>query len=87
MEAGRKAALFHEVNERIAELLARSWPSAPGDFLCECDRDGCYRCVTLSLHTYRAIRRRQGAVLTPECARARNRPWRRGRSGHLAAST
>jgi hypothetical protein len=87
MEAGRKATLFREVNERIAELLERSWPTAPGDFLCECGGDGCRRRVTLPLADYRGLRQAGCALLAPECARGRNRPWRPARSGRLAAST
>jgi len=87
MEAGRKAMLFREVNDRIAELLDRASPTAPGDFLCECGSDACSSRATLALPAYRSLRARGGVVLARSCARARNRPWRRGRSGRLAAST
>jgi len=88
MDAGRKAMLFHEVNERIAELLEWSAPTAPGDFLCECGRDGCSRRVTLSLPDYRGLRQDGRALLAPECAAAAgDRERRRGRAGYLAAST
>ena len=87
MEAGRKAMLFREVNERIAELLDGAGDTAPGDFFCECGRDGCSSRVTLALSAYRSVRGGGGGVLARECGRARNRPWRRGRSGRLAAST
>ena len=60
-----KAQLFQEVNERMAELLERAWPSAPGDFLCECGGRDCRSTVTLSLADYRRIRERGDAVLAP----------------------
>ena len=82
-----RAKLLREVNEGIAELIEHSWPGAPGDFLCECGRAGCTGRVTLSLADYRALRRRGGAVVSPEHARATNRACRRGPSGRLAAST
>jgi hypothetical protein len=87
MEAVLKAMLLREVNERIAELLERSWPGAPGEFLCECGRAGCTGRVTLPLADYRVLRHRGEAVVSPEHARATNRSCRRGPSGHLAAST
>jgi hypothetical protein len=88
MDGERKSILFREVNDRIAELLERAWPSAPGDFLCECGADECARRVTLALPEYVTIRRRGGAVASLDCGRLRIRRWRerRGASGHLAAS-
>lgn len=89
MNATRKSMLFREVNERIAELLARTWPTAPGDFLCECGAERCMRRVTLTLPEYEAASRRGGALLAPGCARGVRRSYgeRRGASGRLAAST
>ena len=57
-----KTQLFQEVNERMAELLERAWPSAPGDFLCECGRRDCHCLVTMVLADYRALRER-GAIV------------------------
>ena len=74
MNAARKSMLFREVNERIAELLARAWQTAPGDFLCECGREACTRRVTLTLPEYEAIGREGGAVRTAECAGSPKRP-------------
>ena len=89
MDSARKAMLFREVNDRIAELLERAWPSAPGEFLCECGCEACLRRVTLALPDYQRIERRGGAVLAADCTRAMSRACgdRRGASGHLAAST
>jgi hypothetical protein len=78
----RKALLFREVNERIAELLER-WPSAPGDFLCECDKTGCTRRVTLVLAEYRSLRRRGVGVLDGDCVQAVSGPA----AGALATSS
>jgi hypothetical protein len=83
VNATRKAMLFREVNERIAELLARAWPSAPGDFLCECGDESCTRRVTLTLPEYEAIARGGGGVLAHGSVRPPSRP--RGVCGGLAA--
>ena len=72
-----------ETAQLIAELLERSWPAAPGDFLCECGRDGCRRRATLSLPAYHRVRGGDGAVLARECARAGSRPRRPGRRLHV----
>jgi hypothetical protein len=61
-----KSQLFQEVNERMAELLERAWPTAPGDFLCECGRRDCRCIVTMALAEYRALRELGGTVLAPE---------------------
>ncbi len=87
MNALHTSMLFREVNERIAELLARAWPTVPGDFLCECGDADCTRRVTLSLPEYAAASRDGSAVLARDCTGASARPsgLRRGASGHLAA--
>lgn len=74
MSPMRKAMLFREVNERIADLLEQAWPTAPGDFLCECGRDGCLRRRTLGLGEYRALVARGGAVLAAGCGVPRSLP-------------
>ena len=61
-----KAQLFREVNDRMADLLERAWPTAYGDFLCECGRRDCHYLVTMLLGDYRAIRERGAAVLAAE---------------------
>lgn len=89
MSPTRKAMLFREVNERIADLLEQAWPTAPGEFLCECGRESCLRRRTLGLTEYRGLVARGGAVLAAGCERAMSRAWveARGASGRLAAST
>ena len=74
MNGIRKSVLFREVNDRIAELLERAWPSAPGEFLCECGREDCKSRVELSIQEYRAVTVRGGTVLAPDCIRTPARP-------------
>ena len=89
MDGLRKQELFGEVNDRIAELLARAWPTAPGDFLCECGRGECVRTVTLGLPEYLAHRERGEPLLARHESRGMSRMWLAGRaaSGRPVAST
>lgn len=82
-----KSELFHEVNERIAELLERAWPAAPADFICECSRMECMEVVTLSLDEYRGLARRGVRVLASHGGSGTRaaRPRRRAALGSLAA--
>ena len=88
MQGLRKSELFAEVNDRIAELLARAWPTAPGDFLCECSRPDCSQIVTLGLPDYRAHRDRGEPLLASHGVAGPSRlsPTRRAASGRPVAS-
>ena len=88
MHGGRKTVLFREVNDRIAELLERAWPIAPGDFLCECGEGDCARRVTIALPDYRALRGRGLCIVAHDHTHAMSRACGEplGASGRLAAS-
>jgi hypothetical protein len=55
--AARNEALFRKVNERI-EDVSSSVPrdDAAMEFLCECDRDGCYEKVRATRAEYETVR-------------------------------
>ena len=68
MDAGRRAMLFREVNDRIFELLDRAEPDLPGEFLCECGRE-CGRRVELLPAEFAQFRRGGRAIRAGECRR------------------
>jgi hypothetical protein len=59
--------LMREVNERIAELLARADWGADAEFVCECGRPECDRRVTLRRRELETVRQRGRRVLAAEC--------------------
>src|SRR5258708_35034598 len=69
MSAGRKTALFREVNERIGELLRIYGADEEADFLCECPLADCARRVTLSRADFERIRAAGAFVVSPDCGR------------------
>ena len=68
MESSRRAELFHEVNDRIYELLVSTDPDLPGEFLCECGEE-CGRRVELLPATFEALRSSDRAVRSKDCER------------------
>jgi hypothetical protein len=68
METSRRAELFHEVNDRIYDLLVSADPDLPGEFLCECGEE-CGRRVELLPAAFEALRSRGRAVRSPDCKR------------------
>ncbi len=68
MEAKRRTELFHEVNDRICELLLSTDPGLPGEFLCECGED-CGRRVELLPAVFETLRSHGGAVRSSDCVR------------------
>jgi hypothetical protein len=68
MEASRRTELFHEVNDRIYELLEPTDPDLPGEFLCECGED-CGRRVELLPAAFEALRSGGHAVRSNDCRR------------------
>jgi hypothetical protein len=75
---GQRSRLFHEVNDRIYDLLESADPDLPGEFLCECGRD-CGQRVVLAPTAFAALRRDGEIVKSPDCPRLE-------RHGHLVAS-
>src|SRR5260370_41828751 len=69
MSAGRKTALFREVNERIGELLRIYGADEEADFLCECPLADCALRVTLSRADFERIRSAGAFVVSPDCGR------------------
>jgi len=76
MEARRRTELFHEVNDRIHELLVSADPDLPGEFLCECGQE-CGRRVELLPAAFEALRSSGRAVRSNECGRSGLRRLRR----------
>ena len=68
MEASRRTELFHEVNDRIYELLVSTDPDLPGEFLCECGEE-CGRRVELLPAAFEALRSGGRAVRSSDCRR------------------
>ena len=66
MSPGQRSSLFHEVNDRIYELLEPADLDLPGEFLCECGRD-CGHRVVLAPTAFAALRRAGRAVRSAEC--------------------
>jgi hypothetical protein len=62
----QRSRLFHEVNDRIFELLESAEPDLPGEFLCECGRD-CGRRVLLLPAAFATLRQTGAAVRSPDC--------------------
>ena len=52
----RSSEVLREVNESIRALAGRAGGSESWEFLCECDDDGCFELVSLSLGEYDACR-------------------------------
>jgi len=52
----RNESLFHEVNERLAEVNEGFDDDDQADFLCECGRNQCLETVQLSRSEYEAVR-------------------------------
>jgi hypothetical protein len=67
---GQRSRLFHEVNDRIYELLSSAEPDLPGEFLCECGRE-CERRVLLLPAELARLRRTGKAVRSPDCREPR----------------
>jgi|GEM_PF-2441820 len=72
MDARRRIELFHEVNDRIYELLFYADPDLPGEFLCECGAE-CGRRVSLLPAAFDALRSGGRPVRASECGRLRGR--------------
>ena len=72
VSTGQRSRLFHEVNDRIYELLESAEPDLPGEFLCECGHD-CERRVLLLPAEFAALRQAGGAVRSPDCRDQRSR--------------
>ncbi|HKD95001.1 MAG TPA: hypothetical protein VKB43_09890 [Gaiellaceae bacterium] len=70
MSSDQRSLLFHEVNDRIYELLESSDPNLSGEFLCECGCE-CGRRVELMPAAFAALRRSGKVVRSPECRKAR----------------
>lgn len=66
MTRGQRSRLFHEVNDRIYDLLESADPDLPGEFLCECGRD-CGERVVLDPTAFAALRAEGGFVTSPAC--------------------
>jgi hypothetical protein len=73
MGSGLRSRLFHEVNDRIYELLASADPDLPGEFLCECGRDDCDQRVALLPAAFATLRRAGALVQSPGCSTPRFR--------------
>jgi hypothetical protein len=69
MSPGQRSDLFHEVNDRIYDLLESTDPDLPGEFLCECGRD-CGRRVELLPAAFATSRETGVVVRSPDCRRA-----------------
>ena len=77
---GRNAAVFGEVNDRIAQLgeRAQAWsPDGTVEFLCECGEEGgCGRRVRVPIDVYERVREQDDRFVvvpgheTPEIERA-----------------
>jgi hypothetical protein len=67
MTAGQRSHLFHEVNNRIYDLLESADPDLPGEFLCECG-DDCGRRVALAPAAFVELREAGRLVQSPDCA-------------------
>jgi len=72
VSTGQRSRLFHEVNDRIYELLESAEPDLPGEFLCECGRD-CGRRVLLLPAAFATLRQAGEAVWSPDCIEPRSR--------------
>jgi hypothetical protein len=68
MSSDQRADLFHEVNDRIYELLESGDSDLPGEFLCECGRD-CGRRVVLLPAAFASLRDSGAAVRSSDCRR------------------
>ena len=66
MSSGQRSRLFHEVNDRIYDLLASSDPDLPGEFLCECG-DDCGHRATLLPAAFATLRETGAIVRSPDC--------------------
>jgi hypothetical protein len=66
MSPGQRSRLFHEVNDRIYDLLESADPDLPGEFLCECGGD-CGKRVVLSPAAFLALREAGRIVRSEEC--------------------
>jgi hypothetical protein len=66
----QRSLLFREVNDRIYDLLEKTDPELPGEFLCECGRD-CGRRVELLPAAFAMLREAGGAAESPDCASGR----------------
>ena len=72
VSTGQRSRLFHEVNDRIYELLESAEPDLPGEFLCECGGD-CERRVLLLPAAFVGLRQAGEAVRSPDCREPRAR--------------
>lgn len=66
MSSGQRSRLFHEVNDRIYDLLEMGDADLPGEFLCECGHD-CGRRVVLVPPAFAALRASGAFVQSPDC--------------------
>ncbi len=66
MSSGHRSRLFHEVNDRIYDLLSSSDPDLPGEFLCECGHD-CGHRVALLPAAFATLRETGAIVRSPDC--------------------
>lgn len=69
MESRRRTELFHEVNDRIYELLSSAEPDLPGEFLCECGEE-CGIRVELLPAAFEALRAGGLPVRSDGCRRS-----------------
>jgi hypothetical protein len=70
MSPDQRSSLFHEVNDRIYELLASGDSDLPGEFLCECGRD-CGQRVVLDPRAFAAVRASGQFLTSPDCRESR----------------
>ena len=66
MSPRQRSRLFHEVNDRIYDLLESTEPELPGEFLCECGSE-CGRRVSLLPAAFARLRRADADVRSPDC--------------------
>jgi hypothetical protein len=68
MAAGRKSAVYREVNLETARLLAKYGSDEPAFFLCECDDETCGRRVELSREEFEAVLAADRRVVSSYCS-------------------
>jgi hypothetical protein len=69
MVAGRKSAVYREVNLTTAALLAEYGSDDAAHFLCECDDESCSRRLELRRDEFEAGRAAGGRLVSFECVR------------------
>lgn len=70
MQAGRKSALYRDVNLATAALLAQYHADEAGHFLCECDDEDCARRLELRRAEFEAVRASGGLLVSSQCVNA-----------------